>query len=165
MELFIPALCIRGSTLLQMLLCLLCCFILYIAFRAILSRHWQSLYEELTIWFSSGVAAVLRPKVLWSTPLPVQKSTIETTSMESPSMPKFVSDRPMMVQVECLHIVLFPKVLYRPTIWCRQVCRPSYILKVPGEVLFHCSVKFWCLQEIGFLSCMYFWKDSWSMYH
>ena len=66
-------------------------------------------------------------------------------------MPEIVSDRSMMVQVECLHTVLFPRALYRPTMKCRQVCRPSYISKALREVLFCCSVKFWYLQESWFL--------------
>ena len=81
----------------------------------------QSFYEELTVWFVSGGAAMHGPNVLWSTP-PIQKSTIETTSMESPSMLElFMSDRLRMFQVECLNTVLFPKSLYRLTIRCRQV--------------------------------------------
>ena len=72
--------------LLQMLLG---CFTLYITFRVILSQHSQSLYRELTVWFISGGVAVHRPKC----PLvhsPIQKSTIATTSMESPSMLEIV---------------------------------------------------------------------------
>ena len=40
-------------------------------------------------WFSSSGAAMLWPNILWSTP-PVQKSTIETTWIESPSMQEIV---------------------------------------------------------------------------
>ena len=64
---------------------LLFCFTLYIAFGDIPSRHSLSIHEELTVCFVSGGAAVHGPNVLWSTP-PIQKSTIETTWMESPSM-------------------------------------------------------------------------------
>ena len=53
-----------------------------------------------------------------------------------------MSNRFMMVQVECFHTVLFPKALYRITIRCRQVCRPSHTSKAPGVVLFYCSLKF-----------------------
>ena len=62
-----------------------------------------------------------------------------------------VSDRSMMVQVECLHNVPFTKTLFRPTIRCRQVCRPSHISQALGEVLFCCSVTFWYLHESWFL--------------
>ena len=62
-----------------------------------------------------------------------------------------LSDRSMMVQVECLHTALFPKALYRPTMRCRQVCRPSHISKALGGVLFHCSMKFQYLHGSWFL--------------
>ena len=72
--------------------------------------------------------------------------------MESPSMQEFVCvDRSKLAQVECLHTVLFSKALYRPTIRCGQVCRPSHILKAQGVVLFHCSVKFQYLHGNWFL--------------
>ena len=129
---------------------LLCWLTLYIPFRVILSRHSQSLYEELAVWFVSGEAAALRSNILSFTSL-IQISTIQATSMESPSMQEIVSERFRMVQVECLHTVLFPKTLYRPTIRCRQVCRPSHTLKAPGVVLLYCSVKFWYLQGNWFL--------------
>ena len=51
---------------------------------------WKTLTESLwglLSWFLSGGAAVPRPNNLWST-LPIQKSTIEMTLMESPSMLK-----------------------------------------------------------------------------
>ena len=57
----------------------------------------------------------------------------------------------MMVQVECLHTVLFPKALYRPTLRCRQVWRPPHILEAPGGVLFYCSSKFQYLHGSWFL--------------
>ena len=126
------------STLLQKLLFLLCCFTLYIA------------------WLSSGWAAVLGPTILWSTPS-IQKCTIETTLIESPSMPEIVYVyRSMMVQVECLQTLLFPKVLYRPTMRCRQVCRPSHISKTLGGVLFCCSTNFWYLHGSCSLLCVHF---------
>ena len=62
-----------------------------------------------------------------------------------------MSDRSMMVQVECLHTVLFPKALDRPTMRCRQVCRPSHILKALGGVLFCHSAQFWYLHRSWFL--------------
>ena len=68
---------------------LLCYFTLYIAFGDILSRHSQSFYDELTVWFVSGGVAAHRPNVLWSTS-PVQRSTMETTLMELPSMLEIV---------------------------------------------------------------------------
>ena len=67
---------IADVTVFTMLVYLIHCF------GVILSRNSQSLYEELTVWFASGGAAVLRPNVLCSI-TPIQKSTIATTSMES----------------------------------------------------------------------------------
>ena len=109
---------------------LLCHFTMCIAlFWGILARHLLHFYGKLLVWFVSGGAAVHRPNVLWSTP-PSKKSTIETTWVESPPMLKMVM--PDRCQVECFYTVLFPNALYRPTIKCRQVWRPSHTLKAPG---------------------------------
>ena len=138
MELFPLILSTRVFTLSQMLLC---CFALYIAVRVILPRHSQTLYGELSFLFSP--VEQLHSDQIYFGPLPTsKKSTIETTSMESPSMPEIVSDRSMMVQVECLHTVLIPKALYRPTMRCRQMCRPSHISKALGGVFFCYGAKF-----------------------
>ena len=65
------------------LFCLLHCFQGYTA---------QKLTEPLwraDLFISPGGATALGPNILWSTP-PIQKSTIETASMASPSMPEVV---------------------------------------------------------------------------
>ena len=56
--------------LLLLLHMLLSCFTLYIAFRVILYRHSQSLYEELTVWFVSSGAAVHGPNFFGPLPHP-----------------------------------------------------------------------------------------------
>ena len=140
-----------ASRLLLLLQMLLCCFTLYVTFGVMLFRHSQSLHKELTVWFVSGQAAVHGPKC----PLvhsPIQKSTTETTSMKSPSMLEIVGvwqiyDVSSGVSSHCT----LPKSIVRPTVRCRQVWRPSYILKALGRGYFHCSVKFQYLHGSLFL--------------
>ena len=50
-----------------------------------MARHSFSFSGELLVWFISSGTAAHGPIVLWSTPS-IQKSTIETTWVESPSM-------------------------------------------------------------------------------
>ena len=145
---FQPYCATRLVLLLQMLLC---CFTIYIAFRIILSRHSQGFYEELTVWFVSGEAAVHKTKCPLVPPKPKIYHRNFINAVPHPSQKLFVFDRFKMFQVECLYTVLSQKALYRPTIRGRQVWRPSHISKASGEVLFHCSAKFWHLHGSWFL--------------
>ena len=53
--------------------------------------------------FYSGRGVAIGPNVLWSTPFPAQKSTIEVTSREYPCMLMWVMlGRHIMLQVECV---------------------------------------------------------------
>ena len=94
---------------------------------------------------------------------PVQKSTIETTSVELPSKLDIVHvgqiyDGASRVSSHCT----LSKVLYRPTIRCRQVCRLSHTSKASGVVLFHCSVKLWYLHGSWFLVVHVLSGAGWS---
>ena len=116
-------------------------FTVYIVFRVVLPRYSWGFYGELSFGFL-GKADALRPNILWSTS-PSQKSTIKSTSMVSPSMPKIIH-----VWQTCdgsnrvLHIVFPMKKLYRHDIMWRQMHRPIQISKAPGEMLFCHNAKF-----------------------
>ena len=63
-------------------------FTVYIVLRVVLPRHSWGLYGELSFGYPSGATA-LGPNILWSTP-PIQKSTIKSTLMVSPSIQKII---------------------------------------------------------------------------
>ena len=100
--------------------------------------------------FLSG-AAVLGQNILWSNPPSKNQPQRLHWWSPHPCQKWSVSDRSMIVQVECLHIVFFPKALYRHVYEVQTGVQTSHILKALGGVLFHCSAKFWYLHGSWFL--------------
>ena len=126
------------------LLCLSHCFLVGAA------AHSQSLYWVYSFGFFSGGAVVLGPNNLWSTS-PIQKSTIETTLREVPSMPKWVVlSRQGVEQVECVHTVLTQKMVYKQDSICRQIHRPTNASQMPDGLVSASKPKFWYLHRTQF---------------
>ena len=117
-------------------------FTVYIIFGVVLPRHSQGLYGELFFGFPGGAAA-LRPNILWSTP-PIQKSTLKSTLMVSPSVPKIVCVWQTCDGSSRLTSHCSPN---ENCVWhdmmCRQMHRSIHISKVLGRMVFCHTVKFW----------------------
>ena len=117
-ELLLLILCTRVSTLLHTLLC---CFTLYITFRGYTAQTLTEPQWGLTFWFFSWLGSCTRTNILWSATPPKihHRDYINGVPIHARNCLCLTS---MMVQVECLHTVLCPRMLYRPT----MRCRPSY---------------------------------------
>ena len=130
-----------------------CCFLLCLSpsFLGGVAAHSQGLYGGYPCWiFFSGGAVALQPNNLWSTP-PIQKSTIETTLREFPSMPKWVVLSWHGVEkVECVHTVLSQKMVYRQDMPWKQIHRPTNVSKMLDRLVSVSKLKFWYLHGSWF---------------
>ena len=100
--------------------------------------------------FFSLWAVVLRPNNLWSTPS-IQKSTIDTTLMEFPSMLKWVvPSRHGMEQVKCVYTIFPMKMVHRHDMKWRQIHRPIHTSQMPGGLVSANNAKFWYLHGSWF---------------
>ena len=113
------------DTLHQVLQVLLYCSTVYIIFRVVLPRHSSSLYGELS-FFPVGQ---LHSGQISFGPLPlIQKSTIESTSMVSPSMSEIICVRQIYGGLNSVFTLYSPWKHSTGMKWCEGRCtgQPKY---------------------------------------
>ena len=108
----------------------------------------------VTLLVFSGGTAAHRPNNLWSSP-PIQKSTIETTLKEFPSMVKWVvPGRNGVVQVKWVYTILPMKMVYRHDIKWRQIHRPTHASQMPDRLVLPIMQNSCTSMEVGSMSHM-----------
>ena len=113
----------------------------------------QTLPEPLwgvVVWFSQWSSSAQAKCPLVHSPHLKIHLTVNTDCILM-NAKKNVSGRPVMVSVECLHTGLPIEIVYRHIMMCRQMHRPTHILKAPGRKSFYHTVKFWYLHGGWFL--------------